>query len=157
MIYRLLLVELLQAQKLILKPPIRVVARNWQRCLASSNNIKSNTNLLFVKPNLNNKCGQLNQIIKSISTGRWVLSIGPEEANKSHDNKNLIFTIPNCLTMLRIFSIPFINYFIFIDRHDIACGLFVMASLTDFLDGFIARNVPNQLSYLGNFEPNIKL
>ena len=152
MIYRLLLVEILQAQKLILKPPTRAIARNWQRCLVSSQ-LKSNTYELFVKPNVNYKCGQLsNQLIKPISTGRWLLSIDYEEAKKSYDNKNLIFTIPNCLTMLRIFSIPFINYFIFIDRHDIACGLFVMASLTDFLDGFIARNVPNQLSYLGNFK-----
>jgi hypothetical protein len=66
------------------------------------------------------------------------------------ENKNRIITIPNVLTMSRICSIPFINYFVFIERHDLACGLFILASITDFLDGLIARNVPNQESYLGN-------
>ena len=70
--------------------------------------------------------------------------------NKKFDTQNIVFTIPNCLTTLRIIAIPFIQYFILIDRHDLACGLFVAASLTDFLDGFIARNFPNQMSYIGS-------
>lgn len=66
------------------------------------------------------------------------------------DQKNLIYTIPNVLTGLRIVSIPFINYFVLTGQHEIACGLFVLASVTDGLDGYIARNFPNQLSHLGS-------
>ena len=32
-----------------------------------------------------------------------------------------------------------------------ACGLFVYAGATDFLDGYIARNFKNQASSLGSF------
>jgi cardiolipin synthase len=71
--------------------------------------------------------------------------------NKEIKNSNdLIFTIPNILTMARIASIPFISYFVFINQYDYACGLFVLAAVTDFLDGYIARNWPNQLSNLGS-------
>ncbi len=72
------------------------------------------------------------------------------ELTSEEDQKKLIFTIPNVLTSLRILSIPFINYFIFIGMHEVACGLFVASALTDALDGYIARNVPNQMSHLGS-------
>ena len=72
------------------------------------------------------------------------------ELTSAENQKKLILTVPNLLTSLRIASIPFINYYFLNDRHDIACGLFIMASFTDFLDGFIARNFPNQLSHLGS-------
>jgi cardiolipin synthase len=54
------------------------------------------------------------------------------------------------LTMSRIASTPFINYFVYVDQHYYACMLFVMAAVTDFLDGYIARNWPNQQSNLGS-------
>lgn len=72
------------------------------------------------------------------------------ELTSNSDQKKLILTIPNLLTSLRIASVPFINYYFFIGQHDVACGLFVLASFTDFLDGHIARNFPNQLSHLGS-------
>ncbi len=66
------------------------------------------------------------------------------------DEQNVIFTIPNILTSLRILSIPFINYLVFIDKHEYACALFLAAGFTDFFDGYIARNWKNQKSYLGS-------
>ena len=72
------------------------------------------------------------------------------ELTSAEKQKTLIWTIPNFLTSLRIISIPFINYFVLTGQHDIACGLFVASALTDALDGYIARNVPNQLSHLGS-------
>lgn len=66
-----------------------------------------------------------------------------------HDPKKAVFTIPNLLTMSRIASIPFINYFVLTGQHEYACGLFVLAAVTDFLDGYVARNFKNQSSYLG--------
>lgn len=72
------------------------------------------------------------------------------DLTSEEDQKKLILTIPNALTSLRILSIPFINYYIFAGQHEVACGLFVASALTDALDGYIARNVPNQLSHLGS-------
>ena len=37
-----------------------------------------------------------------------------------------------------------------IDQHEAACALFVASGVTDFLDGYIARNWPGQKSYLGS-------
>ncbi len=87
-------------------------------------------------------------------TKKFSTNIRPDEPKQDltspENQKKLILTIPNLLTSLRIISIPFINYYFFTGRHDVACGLFIMASLTDFLDGYIARNFPNQLSHLGS-------
>lgn len=50
--------------------------------------------------------------------------------------------IPNYFTLLRIIFVPIIvvfYYFPFSNVHIIATVLFVLASLTDFLDGFLAR------------------
>ena len=73
-----------------------------------------------------------------------------EQKSNNNDEQNVIFTIPNILTSLRIISIPFINYMVFINNHEYACALFFLAGLTDFLDGYIARNWKNQKSYLGS-------
>ena len=73
-----------------------------------------------------------------------------EQKLDENDSQNVLFTIPNYLTTGRILSIPFINYFVFINEHEYACALFFLAGLTDFLDGYVARNWPNQKSYLGS-------
>ena len=76
--------------------------------------------------------------------------LSDKNTNQTKNSNDLIFTIPNVLTMSRIASIPFISYFVFMNQYDYACGLFVLAAVTDFLDGYIARNWPNQLSNLGS-------
>ena len=57
-------------------------------------------------------------------------------------------TIPNILTLLRLFLIPFFLYASFRGMYTIAFVLFVTAAVTDILDGFIARRL-NQRSRLG--------
>lgn len=69
--------------------------------------------------------------------------------NKS-DPENVIITVPNVLTISRIISVPFINYFMLTNQHELACTLFVVAGVSDFIDGFIARNFKNQKSHLGS-------
>jgi len=73
-----------------------------------------------------------------------------EHQNQIRLKENIIFTIPNALTSLRIVCTPFINYFLLINKHEYACALFVFAGITDFLDGYIARKWPNQKSILGS-------
>lgn len=60
-----------------------------------------------------------------------------------------ILTIPNLLSLFRIIASPFIGYFIIIEDYSFAFNLFAVASLTDMLDGAIARRWPSQRSYLG--------
>lgn len=61
--------------------------------------------------------------------------------------------IPNSLTLLRIFMIPLfvlVFYLPFNWANDLACIIFVIAALTDLLDGYLARKL-GQTSQLGAF------
>ncbi|MDX1960876.1 MAG: CDP-diacylglycerol--glycerol-3-phosphate 3-phosphatidyltransferase [Leptospiraceae bacterium] len=65
------------------------------------------------------------------------------------DNLNL----PNFLTIIRILLVPFFLYCLFQEDSfykTIAFGLFLFASLTDFLDGYLARKW-NQTTEFGKF------
>ena len=66
-------------------------------------------------------------------------------------NKN----IPNYLTILRVIMIPFFVFFMVTDYAGdaskwISVALFIIASLTDFLDGYLARK-HNIVSNFGKF------
>lgn len=62
--------------------------------------------------------------------------------------------LPNKLTMLRVILIPFFIFFMlasFVPYHTfIALGIFIIASLTDFFDGKIARK-KNLVTNFGKF------
>lgn len=61
--------------------------------------------------------------------------------------------IPNILTLSRIFSIPFIIACFYINNaaaHFAATTLFIIACITDFFDGYLARQW-KQVSALGRF------
>ena len=62
--------------------------------------------------------------------------------------------IPTKITLVRIILIPVFVAFFFIDpipyNRIIAAGIFALASLTDWLDGFLARKL-NQVTDLGKF------
>lgn len=61
--------------------------------------------------------------------------------------------IPNQLTLLRILLIPvfvLVFYLPFGWSHFVACGIFILAAVTDILDGYLARKL-NQTSSLGAF------
>lgn len=59
-------------------------------------------------------------------------------------SKKDIFTIPNILTYIRIVCVPFFIWFILDESIPnnlyIAFGIFIFASITDMVDGFIARH-----------------
>ena len=62
-------------------------------------------------------------------------------------------TIPNQLTLLRILLIPvfvLVFYLPFGWNNIVACVIFILAAVTDMLDGYLARKL-NQTSSLGAF------
>ena len=62
-------------------------------------------------------------------------------------------TIPNQLTLLRILLIPVfivVFYLPYESSNFFACGIFILAAVTDILDGYYARKL-NQISRLGVF------
>ncbi|KAF4084166.1 hypothetical protein AMELA_G00125990 [Ameiurus melas] len=60
------------------------------------------------------------------------------------------WTIPNILCMARIVLSPVLGYLIMEQYFQVSLGLFALAGATDVLDGYIARNWPNQKSALGS-------
>ncbi|XP_065488941.1 cardiolipin synthase (CMP-forming) [Caloenas nicobarica] len=60
------------------------------------------------------------------------------------------WTIPNILSMARMGLAPVLGYLIVEENFDVALGVFVLAGVTDLLDGFIARKWANQKSALGS-------
>ena len=62
-----------------------------------------------------------------------------------------IYTIPNIITFIRIVLLPIILYLLFSENPNIvllAGGLFIISSISDYFDGYLAR-VLNQSSKLG--------
>ncbi|MCG6167460.1 CDP-diacylglycerol--glycerol-3-phosphate 3-phosphatidyltransferase [Leptospira sanjuanensis] len=65
----------------------------------------------------------------------------------------VIFNIPNILTMLRVAAVPFFVWLLFqkeVEYHIAALLLFIAASLTDLIDGYLARKW-NQETEFGKF------
>ncbi|XP_067310574.1 cardiolipin synthase (CMP-forming) [Pseudorasbora parva] len=60
------------------------------------------------------------------------------------------WTIPNYLCIARIVLSPLVGYLIIEQYFHVSLGLFALAGATDLLDGYIARNWPNQKSALGS-------
>lgn len=56
----------------------------------------------------------------------------------------------NKLTMLRVALIPAFLLLLYFGQTYIALGVFVLASITDFVDGYVARHY-NQISDFGKF------
>ena len=65
----------------------------------------------------------------------------------------MILTLPNILTISRVAVIPVFVGLFFLESAAgqwVACGLFVMAAITDFFDGYVARS-RGQMSAFGTF------
>ncbi|KAL7030914.1 hypothetical protein ACKWTF_006828 [Chironomus riparius] len=62
-----------------------------------------------------------------------------------------IFTIPNFLCIGRIAMSPYLGYVIIQSNYSVAIGLLIVAGLSDFADGYIARNWKGQKSNFGSF------
>jgi cardiolipin synthase len=77
--------------------------------------------------------------------------VPPENQKSKIENPSVssrIITVPNLLTMFRMALIPVFIWLLFSRRFQLALGVFVLAGLTDGLDGLIARRL-NQGSQLG--------
>lgn len=70
------------------------------------------------------------------------------EAQYSPEARDVIFTVPNLISVLRIISIPIIA--MLVAKHEMATALLVLAisAVSDGLDGIIARSF-NQVSKIG--------
>jgi cardiolipin synthase len=71
-------------------------------------------------------------------------------ADAAHPRLNPIRTAPNLLTLLRICLAPFLVASILDQHYGLSFGLFVVAGLTDALDGTLAR-VLKQRTMLGQY------
>lgn len=68
-------------------------------------------------------------------------------------NRTFLKHLPNFLTLSRIAIVPFVIYFIYLDTwgsRTLACVFFILASITDYFDGFLARKY-QIVSSIGKF------
>ena len=87
------------------------------------------------------------------STPIRLLSIksGSEDASKDHFDAskraqlNRILTVPNAITACRILCSPLITYAIVEDMKEIALVGCVVAGISDWLDGYIAKNYNSEV------------
>lgn len=67
---------------------------------------------------------------------------------ETKDKTNLLFTVPNCISLSRIIIIPFFLWLLMSGKSTAALIVFTAAALTDLLDGMAAR-ILRQKSKLG--------
>ena len=75
----------------------------------------------------------------------------PEGASVSSDFRTEAVNLPNSLTLLRIFLVPFLVVVLltkFDGKEFVGLGIFLIAAVTDFFDGYIARRT-NRITRLG--------
>ncbi|KAI6190651.1 Cardiolipin synthase [Aphelenchoides bicaudatus] len=88
---------------------------------------------------------QINKRVFTLSSSQ----LNEPRKTKLADIKDNIYTLPNALCVARICATPVIGYLVVKEMYVPACGLFVVAGLTDMLDGQIARSFPSQRSLFG--------
>ena len=81
---------------------------------------------------------------------RSLLAIEPVMADEPNTRLNPFRTAPNLLTLLRICMAPFLVAAILEQHFALSFGLFIVAGLTDALDGALARLL-KQRSQLGEY------
>ena len=75
----------------------------------------------------------------------------PTAVTPREDVANQIWNVPNSLTLFRIFLVPFLVVVLltkFSGREYAGLGIFLLAAITDFFDGWFARRY-NQMTRLG--------
>jgi cardiolipin synthase (CMP-forming) len=60
----------------------------------------------------------------------------PDEARTPGDR---VFTVPNALSLLRLLIVPVVVALLLAGSDELAAAFFVLAAITDFLDGKLAR------------------
>ena len=71
---------------------------------------------------------------------------------KPYNPRDYLYTLPNFITLIRFCIIPFILYFIVKDRMIIVVTLFTITTLSDLLDGLLARKLKQSSYYGGMFD-----
>jgi cardiolipin synthase len=61
---------------------------------------------------------------------------GPDELRRLEDR---VFTVPNALSLARLFMVPVVVMLLLTRADALAAAFFVLAAVTDFLDGRLAR------------------
>lgn len=83
---------------------------------------------------------------------KFILDDIKETKSKVRDSiKENVWTIPNMLCMTRIALSPYLGYLIINGNFEYALSFVAIASITDLIDGWIARNFQGQQSKLGSF------
>ena len=78
-------------------------------------------------------------ISKKMDPWPFRLSYSPISRTGFRILRKFLAQIPNSLTIIRILLIPVIIYFLWIGEHQQGLYIFVIAAITDALDGFIAK------------------
>lgn len=92
-----------------------------------------------------------NVIVEDIREAKHKVQERMREKIEEVYEKENIMTIPNMLTMGRMFLSPYIGYVIVDGHYGLAISLLVVAGISDMLDGQIARRWPSQASKAGSF------
>ncbi|MCR0983051.1 CDP-alcohol phosphatidyltransferase family protein [Roseomonas populi] len=74
---------------------------------------------------------------------------GPARPGPVPAAESALFTLPNVITLARLFAVPALVWLVIQHRLDIAFLVFVGAGVSDALDGWLAR-VRNARSFLGS-------
>jgi cardiolipin synthase len=70
------------------------------------------------------------------------------EGQRTVEVSSRVLTLPNVLSFVRLALVPIFLYFIISGADALALLVLIVSSITDFLDGFLARRL-NQVSRLG--------
>ncbi|KAJ5066868.1 cardiolipin synthase (cmp-forming) [Anaeramoeba ignava] len=119
----------------------------------TNNSIKSQNSLII------QKILQKNFHIKNLNFLSKIFSKSKSKNENENENKfknendeqikkNEILTIPNALSTIRLFTGPLSAYELYNNKPKTSLLLFTFSSITDFLDGYLARKY-NQESTLG--------
>jgi cardiolipin synthase len=87
-------------------------------------------------------------ILESYLRGRHWLHSGSVERQQKDPVSSRIFTIPNILSFIRLLLVPVFLVLIVLAQDGFALLVLVVSSVTDYLDGVLARRL-NQVSRLG--------
>ncbi|EFO23689.2 hypothetical protein LOAG_04801 [Loa loa] len=85
-----------------------------------------------------------------IYTSQHVAKVKTKLDENQSESGNKIATIPNALCLFRIGLTPVVGYLIIKESYMTALALFAVSGITDWLDGYIARNIRNQSSSVGS-------
>src|SRR5918998_3805692 len=73
----------------------------------------------------------------------------PEPRDAQGSLGDRVFTVPNALSLARLFMVPGVVALLLARADGLAAALFVLAAVTDFLDGRLARRVgPTRLGQI---------